>query len=154
MERQTSHDALDESLVTTSERSAAADAPRRRARAGWARRWGARLGAILIGLLLPLAFVEVVLRVFGPILPGNYDTGAYLVRDAHLGHFHAPNFSGWIKAREFTTHVKINGRGLRDSRPSYEKAPGTYRILLLGDSYVEAVQVQQAEGVAERLEAR
>jgi hypothetical protein len=63
-----------------------------------------------------------------------------------------PGFNGWIKAPEFTTQVTINARGLRDRRQSYEKPPGTFRVVLLGDSFVEAVQVQQWQGVVERLE--
>lgn len=106
-----------------------------------------------MGLLLPLLALEAALRLFGPVLPGNYDTGAYLVRDEALGHFHVPGFDGWIKAPEFTTRVTIDALGLRDRRQSYDKPAGTFRILFLGDSFVEAVQVQQAQGVAERLEA-
>jgi hypothetical protein len=116
------------------------------------RLWCLRLTAVLVGLLLPLVVLEGMLRLFGPILPGNYDTGAYLIRHATLGHFHVPNFEGWIKAPEFTTRVEINPRGLRDRRQTYEKPPGTFRIVLLGDSFVEAVQVKRSEGVAERLE--
>ena len=127
--------------------------PRPAARHRAAVLWSSRLLAVVLGIVLPLLVLEVAIRLFGPILPGNYDTGAYLVRDAALGHFHVPNFDGWIKAPEFTTHVVINAHGLRDRRQSYEKPPGTFRIVLLGDSYVEAVQVQQWEGVAERLEA-
>jgi hypothetical protein len=134
----------------------ASDAPNavrsRSPRSSTARLWGLRLTAVLVGLLLPLVVLECTLRLFGPILPGNYDTGAYLIRHATLGHFHVPNFDGWIKAPEFTTRVEINPRGLRDRRQSYEKSPGTFRIVLLGDSFVEAVQVKQSEGVAERLE--
>lgn len=113
----------------------------------------ARLLAVALGLVLPLLVLEIALRLFGPFLPGNYDTGAYLVRDADLGHFHVRGFDGWIKAPEFTTHVAINEHGLRDRRTSYEKPPGTFRIVLLGDSFVEAVQVKQSDGIAERLEA-
>jgi lysophospholipase L1-like esterase len=102
---------------------------------------------------VPLILLELSLRVFGPWPPGNYDTGAYLVREERLGHFHVPNFDGWIKAKEFITHVKISPLGLRDRRTTYAKPPGTLRVVFLGDSFVEAVQVQQWQGVAERLEA-
>jgi hypothetical protein len=122
-------------------------------RAGMARRWLGRSAALLAGLFAPLLALETMLRLFGPVLPGNYDTGAYLVRDEALGHFHVRNFHGWIKAPEFTTEVTISPLGLRDRRQTYVKAPGTFRILLLGDSFLEAVQVQQWQGVAERLEA-
>ncbi len=124
-------------------------APRRRLTAGALL---GRLFAVLRGLMLPLLLLEGALRLFGPFLPGNYDTGAYLVRNAELGHFHVPNFDGWIKAREFTTRVTISPLGLRDARTSYAKPAGTFRILFLGDSMVEAVQVNARDGVAERLE--
>jgi hypothetical protein len=116
-------------------------------------RWLGRLSAILAGLLFSLLLLEVALRWFGPIIPGNYDTGAYLVRHETLGHFHVPGFDGWIKTPEFTTHVAISRLGLRDRRQSYEKPPGTFRVLLLGGSFIEAVQVAQRDGIAERLEA-
>jgi lysophospholipase L1-like esterase len=127
-------------------------------RAGRRLRWRprvvlGRLLAVALGVLVPLLVLEASLRLLGPWLPGNYDTGAYLVRQQELGHFHVPNFDGWVKAREFTTHVKISPLGLRDRRAAYEKPAGAFRIVLLGDSFVEAVQVQQWEGIVERLEA-
>ncbi|MCC6176824.1 MAG: SGNH/GDSL hydrolase family protein [Chloroflexi bacterium] len=124
-------------------------APARRLTAGLL---AARLATVILAILVPLLLLEASLRLFGPWLPGNYDTGAYLVRNQELGHFHRPNFDGWIKAKEFTTHVQISPLGLRDPRTSYTKPPGTFRILLLGDSFVEAVQVQEWEGIAARLE--
>jgi GDSL-like Lipase/Acylhydrolase family len=128
-----------------------------RAEAGRARAapvlWLARLLAVLLGLALPLIALEAAIRTFGPFLPGAYDTGAYLIRHAELGHFHVPGFDGWIKSSEFANHVKISPLGLRDRRTSYEKSPGTFRILLLGDSFTSGVQVQAHETLAERLEA-
>ncbi|MFN8522915.1 MAG: SGNH/GDSL hydrolase family protein [Chloroflexota bacterium] len=109
--------------------------------------------AVFLAVALPLLLLEVALRWFGPILPGNYDTGAYLVRNLELGHFHVPGFDGWIKSREFTTHVKISQLGLRDRRERYEKPVGTKRVVLIGDSFVEAVQVNAQDAVAEQIEA-
>jgi lysophospholipase L1-like esterase len=131
----------------------AADRPRRSGR-----RRGTvllvRLFTMLLGLALPLIFLEASLRLLGPWLPGGYDTGPYLERHALYGHFHVPNHRGWMRAPEFITEVRISPLGLRDRRTSYEKPPGVYRVLLLGDSFLEGVQVQQWETVAERLEDR
>lgn len=113
-----------------------------------------RLVAVLLGLLLPLLVLEAGLRLLGPFLPGNYDTGQYVRRDPVLGHFHIPNYGGWVKTPHFTVRVDINSMGLRDPRTSYEKPPGTFRILALGDSYVEGAQVQANQTVAARLEQR
>lgn len=137
-------------LKTTANPSTGEETARR---GGWGKAILGRLLAVVLGILVPLLLLESSLRLFGPWLPGNYDTGAYLVRDQALGHFHVPNFDGWIKAKEFTTHVKISPLGLRDRRTTYAKPPGTFRVLFLGDSFVEAVQVEQWEGVSEKLEA-
>jgi hypothetical protein len=117
-----------------------------------ARGLAGRLLAIVIGLLLPILLLELSLRLFGPWIPGGYDTGPYIMRDERLGHRHVPGYDGWMKAVEFTTRVTISPLGLRDPRTSYEKPPGTYRIVLLGDSFVEGVQVQEQETVARQLE--
>jgi hypothetical protein len=113
---------------------------------------GFRLLAVLLGCLVPLLALELALRTFGPFLPGNYDTGQYVRRDPILGHFHVANFGGWVKTPRFTVRVDINPMGLRDPRTSYDKPPGTFRILALGDSYVEGAQVQMNETVAAQLE--
>ena len=113
-----------------------------------------RVLAVVLGVVVPLLLLEASLRLFGPWLPGNYDTGAYLVRDQALGHFHVPNFSGWIKAKEFTTHVQINPMGLRDRRTSYEKPPGTFRIVFLGDGkVVDEMLDPTTERVLDRLKS-
>jgi hypothetical protein len=113
-----------------------------------------RVLALLLGLLVPLLALEAALRLFGPFLPGNYDTGPYVRRHPTLGHFHTPDFHGWIKSPRFTVRIDVNPMGLRDPRQSYAKPPGTFRILALGDSYVEAAQVPAEQAVAARLEAR
>jgi hypothetical protein len=111
-----------------------------------------RVVAIAVGLLAPLLALELALRAFGPFLPGNYDTGALVRRHPTLGHFHTPNFRGWVKTSQFTVQIDFNAWGLRDARTSYVKPDGTFRILALGDSYVEAAQVQQPQTMASRLE--
>jgi lysophospholipase L1-like esterase len=125
-----------------------ADAPVGRPRQVWL----GRSLAIFLGILVPLLAFEAVLRIFGPIVPGYYDTGSFLMRHPTLGHFHVPNFDGWRRAPEFTSRISISPLGLRDPRGSYAKPAGTYRILLLGDSFIEATQVQADEMIARRLE--
>jgi hypothetical protein len=112
----------------------------------------ARVAAILLGLLLPLVMLEVSLRLLGPWLPGNYDTGPYVRRHPVLGHFHTPDFTGWIKTPQFTVRIDTNPMGLRDPRQTYAKPPGTFRVLALGDSYVEAAQVAAEDAISARLE--
>ena len=113
----------------------------------------ARVLVVLVAVVVPLLLLEAALRLFGPVLPGNYDTGHYLQRHPVLGHFNVPGFDGWIKTSEFTTRVQISPLGLRDPRTAYARPPDVHRILLLGDSFVEAVQVNAGDTVASRIEA-
>jgi hypothetical protein len=116
--------------------------------------WIARVVLVLVTVLLFLGLLEASLRVFGPILPGNYTSGAYLERHPVYGFFHIPGYEGWQRSSEYFTRVRFGALGLRDPRTAYEKPPGTFRILLLGDSFMEGVQVEQQETTAAVLEAR
>lgn len=62
--------------------------------------------------------------------------------DKFVGWVHIPDKSGiHFNNGEFEVKVKINSKGLRDYEYSYQKPPGVFRILLLGDSFTEAIQV-------------
>jgi lysophospholipase L1-like esterase len=53
---------------------------------------------------------------------------------------------------EYDTWVEINSRGLRVPESiDYDKPEGVYRVLVLGDSFVEATQVELPESFPQRL---
>lgn len=112
-----------------------------------------KLALALFALLLPLLLLELALRLFGPILPGFYRTGTDLVVHPLYGHFHQPNVVVWRRTPEFVAEERINSQGLRERELPYDKPAATRRILVLGDSYVEAVQVDARQTVTTRLEA-
>ena len=93
------------------------------------------------------------MRVFGPVIPGNYNTGSFLTPHPVYGRFHVPGFDGWVKTREFTSRITINALGLRGPERGFEKPAGTQRIMLLGDSFTEAAQVAERESTVSRLES-
>lgn len=117
-----------------------------------AHRWGGRFAAVLLGLALPVLLVEAVLRFFGPVLPGEYSTGTFLTTHPVYGRFHVPSFDGWVRTSEFTSHVAINSLGLRGPERPYAKPAGVRRVLVLGDSFTEAAQVDEPDGVVSRLD--
>ena len=110
-----------------------------------------RLILVLTALLLPLLILEAAFRLAGPFIPGNYDTGAYLTRHPRYGHYHPANYSGWIKRDEYVVHIQTNAERQRGPTIPFERSPGTYRILVLGDSFVEAAQVAEHERFVDRL---
>jgi hypothetical protein len=65
-----------------------------------------------------------------------------------------PDAHGWWtqEEHEFFVPVTINAAGRRDLDRPVAKAPGTFRLLLLGDSFVEALQVPIEATFARELE--
>lgn len=75
--------------------------------------------------------------------------------DALLGTRLIPNKQGWWtqEDHEFIVAVQINSEGRRDVERDSAKPPGVFRILVLGDSFIEAMQVPLDETFSRRLEA-
>jgi hypothetical protein len=68
--------------------------------------------------------------------------------DPLIGHVHRPSNS----ARLMGVDVRINSKGLRDRDISYERAPSTTRILMLGDSFTEGWGVPFEQTFSKRIE--
>lgn len=94
----------------------------------------ARLLLLFGGFLVALLIAEVALRVSGFTYFNPY------IVDQDIGYSLRPDAEGWWK-KEALTYVKINSHGFRDREHTIAKPPGTFRIAVLGDSYVEAFQV-------------
>lgn len=108
---------------------------------------------VTLGVVLPLLALEVTLRLFGPVIPGNYETGVWAEGHPVVGHFHIPGATAWVREPEFTTYLRFNRYGLRGPDIASEKPAGTRRVLLLGDSFVEAKQVAERDALPDRLAA-
>jgi hypothetical protein len=76
------------------------------------------------------------------------------MNDPAVGHRLKPEARTTYTTVEFSTDLAINAQGVRDDEPIGPKAAGERRVLVLGDSFVLAVQVPIAETFVERLEAR
>ncbi len=102
--------------------------------------------ALLAGsIVLAIIALEVGLRVAGISFPvfETYDP----VRGSAL----RPGKSGWYR-KEGTAFVEVNSAGYRDVEQTLEKPPNTFRIAVIGDSFVEARQVDLADTFWKRLE--
>lgn len=95
----------------------------------------------------------MLLRLFGPFLPGDYQTVAFSVPVESLGFQNRPYSAGFKHTSEFSTHVRVNSKRLRGPEIDYVKPPKTFRALVLGDSFTLALQVEEAETFVNRLGA-
>jgi lysophospholipase L1-like esterase len=86
-------------------------------------------------LLVTLAVLELGLRVLAPLPP------SFLDRHPALGWFHNPGEEGWFEKACFRARVTMNRHGFRDRDYPHVKSPDVYRIVILGDSFTEALQV-------------
>lgn len=93
---------------------------------------------VVCSLVVSVLAFEVVLRVVGFSAPVWYEP------DSRLGWRMRPGLAAWY-TREGHAFVSANRDGMPDKDHALEKAPGVYRIAVLGDSYSEARQVARDE---------
>ena len=107
---------------------------------------GAGLGFLVIEFGLRLA-------LFGSL---QWRQSGYLpfIRAPHpeLGWLTSPNQVAAEEDIEYQHLITTNDRGLRDRERSYEKPPDIFRIVVLGDSYIEATHVPEGQGYTQALE--
>ncbi|MBN1287668.1 MAG: SGNH/GDSL hydrolase family protein [Anaerolineae bacterium] len=111
--------------------------------------------AVLIGLLGACALVEIGARLLGIFSPPPLwaqelaaQTGYMPQPNARYTYPDAPR-----DVTEFEIEVRLNARGLHDVDHTLDKPAGVYRILLLGDSFVQAREVPIEANFTRRLEA-
>jgi lysophospholipase L1-like esterase len=111
------------------------------------RLWLARLMVLAISLLLGLVAIEALVRMTGRDRPLLWQP------DPQLGWRHIPHAQlRWQE--EGDGWVKINSLGFRDVERTVQKAPGTLRIAVFGDSTTEAVQVNLDQTFCQLLERK
>lgn len=93
---------------------------------------------ILASIVIALIICEAGLRLLGIGYPDFYDY------DPVCGSKLRPGVSGCF-LKEGCSYVSINSDGLRDREHALAHPPNTIRIAVLGDSFAEAMQVNQEE---------
>jgi len=100
------------------------------------------LGAVLFALLVVESYLR--LTMYSPVTEYIFD------RD--LGFKSPPLDSFWCTSPEFRQKITFNRGGWRDVDHSLRKNDNVYRILVLGDSMMEGIQVGSKEIFPRRLE--
>jgi len=105
-----------------------------------------RLSLIGFGVLLSLILAEILFRLLYPDPSPKLVNQALQLHDTY-GISFTPNAEGWNTSLrgEYSAYIKINSRGLRGQEYDYHKEAGVFRILMLGDSFTAALQVDEAE---------
>ena len=107
-------------------------------------RWALVIGSLAVALGL----VEVGLRSVGGVFQDEFTQ-----LDPIRGWVLRPGFAGWM-AGERTLWVRINSDGLRDDEHARAADPRTIRIAVLGDSYMQGLNVPLEHTFASFLERR
>lgn len=110
---------------------------------------------VLIGLILLGEFgvLEAGLRLFGT-MESQPAFQSLFMPDARIGIRLRPGISVRYSTSEFSNDLTINRQGVRDYDDIGPKRPDERRVLVLGDSYVFAVQVPLSVTFGEQLEVR
>lgn len=108
---------------------------------------------IFFGLILAILFLELFIRLAINFLPDNYlpTYGIYQKSSSIIGQKLVPNSKG-VWSREGFSKVEINSKGWNDYERNYEKKEKIIRIAVVGDSFIEAFQVDKSNAVGSVME--
>ena len=126
-------------------------------KASRSREWMFRLILMAISLLVVMSTLEIAARFLRSRQQGGKEgreDSLYKEYDPALGWRKKKNGGATYKRREYTVDVRINSQGLRDPERSVEPRPGTFRVLALGDSFMEGYTVNLGETLTQKLEGR
>lgn len=103
---------------------------------------------VAVSLLLSVLLAEVVLRALGP----DPSPSSEWRHDPFLGWVHHPGQRYVYTVDGEEVEVAYNSSGFRDIEHARRKHPGVRRVVVLGDSFSAAVEVNLADTFARRLE--
>jgi hypothetical protein len=104
-----------------------------------------RIGAMGFGCAIALVIAEIGLRFAGIGMPSVY------VPDHYCGSRLRPSTTG-VWNREGHGHFVINASGFRGPEIAAHKPPDVVRIAVLGDSFIEALQVDEDAALCAQLQ--
>jgi hypothetical protein len=104
--------------------------------------------ALLLAGVIFLLVAEAAFRIFLPVsdIP-------YWQSDAGVGYRHHPGLQGRFVSGAYNVRFRVNNRGWNSLKDySERREEGVGRVAIVGDSYVEALQVDVGEAFGEVLE--
>jgi len=89
---------------------------------------------VIFATVIALLLSEIILRL---LIQERIEPTQCRKFDPVLDHSLVPNSICRFKTKEWDLEFKVNSQGLRDKEYSIQKPAGVYRIIMLGDSFVE-----------------
>jgi len=112
----------------------------------WLRRQMGNLAVALCGLGVAWGMCEALVRFALPV-----STVAYQY-DEQVGHLLQASARSRFVGKDFDVQIVTNAAGFHDVEHAARKPPHTYRVVVLGDSVIEALQVPIEVGFTQRLQ--
>ena len=95
-------------------------------------KWLGKIALAVFVPLLALCLLEVAVRIYARVTSQE----RLIVIDDVVGWKLAPNAHRRYAKEAQPYYITINSKGLRDVEHSYDKPPGIFRIVVIGDSFV------------------
>lgn len=113
-----------------------------------------KISLVFLGFLLAFIILELCVRILFSVLPDQYlpSYGIYQSTDPVVGPKLIPESRG-IWNKEGFSKVEINSKGWNDFERQYNKPQNVVRVAIVGDSFIEALQVPKTDSVASKLES-
>lgn len=101
--------------------------------------WKNKLLLLLVSIAASLIIAEVILRIVAPLVMKN-PASLWSENGHRYGWAPIPNsrLMLWDDEEQHSIPVRINNRGWKDVDQEFNKPPGVFRILFLGDSHTYA----------------
>ena len=112
--------------------------------------WLIRCTLLFFGFIIAIFALELGLNKLAPNSRASFRKFHKL--DKKVGYKGIANAEGERKEGEIESYVKMNSHGFRDRERSYEKGKDVFRIVVLGDSIIEALQVPLEQAFTDVLE--
>jgi hypothetical protein len=104
-------------------------------------------------VIVCLALGEIIVRIVRPSPNYGFQKGM-VVGDDYTEYRPTPNYSGWYREREYASFLETNSEGWRGTKEYSPAPPKAGRIILVGDSFTQALMSQEDKTVAGLLRAR
>jgi len=116
------------------------------------RSWLISLSLSCASVILALGLLEAALQLmhYGDNQPNRLRE--FIEYDPLLGWKNKRNCSGDVHTTEYQLRVEYNAKGVRGLERDYAKPPQVFRVVILGDSFVDAWMVQTQDRMSEVLE--